>query len=173
MAHIENADLGVWNATAVAGLGVGLVPRQICHLAVAENAEMHCAHFRSPGGVYLKCLCKRVCVFWIILGVLAMCMFGAFTKQCLLNKCVLFYVFFLCVWHLCLAQAFFVTPDRAPVSCAGVFVQRACGNRMNIWSADVFCNRMCGTEHMFLASIFLNCGGNQNHIFAVPRSSYC
>ena len=79
MAHIENADLGVWNATAVAGLGVGLVPRLP---AVADfMAEMHCAHVRSPGGVYLKCLCKPVynciyiCVFWLILGVLAMCMF--------------------------------------------------------------------------------------------------
>lgn len=68
-----------------------------------------------------------------IVDVLAMCIFGAFTIRCLLKKYEQV-LFFLGVWHLCLAQAcylFFRLP-WAPVLYAGVLVLRACGNRICI-----------------------------------------
>jgi len=151
VAHIENADLGVWNATAVAGLGVGLVPRLP---AVADfMAEMHCAHVRSPGGVYLKCLCKPVynCIY---IYVCILDDFGCFGNVyvwfCLAhlrnNACwrsVFFLLLFFNVFGTCVLPRPFLSPPTGHLCRVQVSLYNARVEIGWIYGARMYCVTAC------------------------------
>lgn len=109
MAHIENADLGVWNATAVAGLGVGLVPRQICRLWPIYGRNALCTCSVSGWRVFKM---PRKNVYMCILDD-----FGCFGNvyvwriyETMLAEEVRFYFYFLNVFGTCVLPKRFLLP---------------------------------------------------------------
>ena len=128
------------------------------NFAPPENTPSSVRHFWSPGTAYLKYTCPKV-YFWCFDVVYFLHMFGAFAMRFLLKS-----VFFLRVWHLCLAQAYFFYALGTCVLCRCIYFTRVWKSDLHVYCECIFLPAHCA---FFLESAFLDCTcGNKNHIFA-------
>ena len=95
------------------------------------------AHFWSPGTAYLKYTCPNV-YFWCFGVVYFLHMFGAFAMRFLLKS-----VFFLRVWHLCLAQAYFFFALGTCVLCRCIYFTRVWKSDLHVYCECIFLPAHC------------------------------